>query len=75
TLGFASISGAAYLLSNHYKKNIARYEQAQNNLERLEKLLTRMENSNDYYFYLNDNQYPGKAEILIDLLNEFKDEI
>ncbi|CAG8507803.1 15068_t:CDS:2 [Acaulospora morrowiae] len=74
--GCAGVGGAAaYLLSNHYKNTISRYDDTHKNLKSMENLLKRMSESNNTYLNLDEGKYPGRAEILIECLKEFQEEI
>ncbi|CAG8651625.1 13680_t:CDS:2 [Gigaspora margarita] len=70
-----SVYGFSYLLSSQYKEDIDKYKKAKENFKKMDELFSNMNETNVHYLHLDDQLYPGKAEIFADVFKKFQTEV
>ncbi|CAG8496114.1 25667_t:CDS:2 [Gigaspora rosea] len=74
-VAYGSVYGFSYLLSNQYKEDIDKYKKAKEDLKKMDELFSNMNETNVHYLHLDDQLYPGKAEIFADVFKKFQTEV
>ncbi|CAG8748414.1 6882_t:CDS:2, partial [Dentiscutata erythropus] len=77
-VGFVTCSSVyeySYLLSSQYREDIDMYKRAKEDLKKMDELFSNMNDTNVHYLHLDDQLYPGKAEIFANVFKKFQNEV